>query len=188
MSTAPSQSQFDSDPLLLLMDGHALVHRAWHAIREPLNVRATGEDVRAIFGFLNIFLKTLNDRRPTHVAIAFDVSAPTFRHETYTEYKAHRPPTPPELRPQFDHVKSLMSAFRVPVFEQAGYEADDVLGTLCRQAEEQGIETLVLTGDTDTFQLVSSHVSILLSHAVGKRTVYDVRRSRIATAVLAPRP
>ena len=174
MSTAPSQSQFDSDPLLLLMDGHALIHRAWHAIREPLNVRATGEDVRAIFGFLNIFLKTLNDRRPTHVAIAFDVSAPTFRHETYTDYKAHRPPTPPELRPQFDHVKTLMSAFRVPIFEQPGYEADDVLGTLCRQAEEQGIETLVLTGDTDTFQLVSSHVSILLSHAVGKRTVYDV--------------
>ena len=69
----------DRKPLLLLMDGHALVHRAWHAIREPLNVRATGEDVRAIYGFLNIFLKTLNDRTPTHIAIAFDVSAPNLQ-------------------------------------------------------------------------------------------------------------
>ena len=174
MSNAGFPSVFDQSPMLLLMDGHALVHRAWHAIREPLNVRATGEDVRAIFGFLNIFLKTLNDRNPTHVAIAFDLSAPTFRHESFEEYKAHRPPTPPELRPQFDRVRELMTAFRVPIFEQAGYEADDVLGTLCRQAEEQGINTLVLTGDTDTLQLVSPQVNILLSHAVGKRTVYDI--------------
>ena len=174
MTNAELPTLPDRKPLLLLMDGHALVHRAWHAIREPLNVRATGEDVRAIYGFLNIFLKTLNDRRPTHVAIAFDVSAPTFRHEQYEEYKAHRPPTPPELRPQFDRVRELMSAFRVPIFELAGFEADDVLGTLCRQAEEQDIETIVLTGDTDTFQLVSSHVSILLSHAVGQRTLYDI--------------
>ncbi len=174
MSTAELSNLPDRKPLLLLMDGHALVHRAWHAIREPLNVRATGEDVRAIYGFLNIFLKTLNDRSPTHIAIAFDVSAPTFRHEQYEEYKAHRPPTPPELRPQFDRVRELMRAFSVPVFEVAGYEADDVLGTLCRQADEQEIETIVLTGDTDTFQLVSSHVSILLSHAVGQRTLYDI--------------
>ncbi|MCE2456682.1 MAG: DNA polymerase I [Dehalococcoidia bacterium] len=174
MTTSEFPNLPDRKPLLILMDGHALVHRAWHAIREPLNVRATGEDVRAIFGFLNIFLKTLNDRNPTHIAIAFDVSAPTFRHEQYEEYKAHRPPTPPELRPQFDRVRELMRAFRVPIFEMAGYEADDVLGTLCRQAEEKDIETIVLTGDTDTFQLVSPHVSILLSHAVGQRTLYDV--------------
>ena len=173
MAENQAQPMLDRTPLLLLMDGHALIHRAWHAIREPLSVRATGEDVRAIFGFLNIFLKTLNDRRPTHVAITFDVSAPTFRHERFSDYKAHRPPTPAELRPQFDHVKDMMRAFRVPIFEQAGYEADDLLGTLCSQAEEQAIETIVLTGDTDTFQLVSPTVSILLSHAVGKRTLYD---------------
>ena len=178
MSTAGFPTMSDRKPLLLLMDGHALVHRAWHAIREPLNVRATGEDVRAIYGFLNIFLKTLNDRTPTHIAIAFDVSAPTFRHETFGEYKAHRPPTPPELRPQFAHVKALMEAFGVPVFEQAGYEADDVLGTLCRQADEQEIETLVLTGDTDTLQLVSPYVNVLLSHAVGKRTLYNIEAVR----------
>ena len=144
MAVVDSQPMLDRKPLLLLMDGHAIAHRAWHAIREPLNVRATGEDVRAVFGFLNIFLKTLGDRSPTHVAVAFDVSAPTFRHERFAEYKAHRPPTPPELRPQFDVIKEVMTAFGVPIYEQAGIEADDVLGTLCKQAEEQDIDTVVL--------------------------------------------
>ncbi len=173
MDAPDTQSLIEREPLLILIDGHALVHRAWHAIRQPLNLRATGEDVRAIYGFLNIFLKTLKDRRPTHIAITFDVSAPTFRHERFAKYKAHRPPTPPELRPQFDHIKDLMRAFRVPVFEQAGYEADDLLGTLCRQAGEQEVETIVLTGDTDTLQLVSPWIKVLLSHAVQNRTLYD---------------
>ncbi len=178
MANAETQSMLNQSPLLLVMDGHALVHRAWHAIREPLNVRATGEDVRAIFGFLNIFLKTLNERKPTHVAVTFDVSAPTFRHERFEKYKAHRPPTPPELRPQFDHVKELMRALGVPIYEREGYEADDVIGTLCLQAEEQGIDTMVLTGDTDTLQLVSQTVSVLLSYAVGRKTLYDVEAVR----------
>ena len=173
MPAVDSQPMLDRKPLLLLMDGHAIAHRAWHAIREPLNVRATGQDVRAVFGFLNIFLKTLGDRIPTHVAVAFDVSAPTFRHERFADYKAQRPPTPPELRPQFDVIKEVMTAFGVPIYEQAGIEADDVLGTLSTQADEQDVDTIILTGDTDTLQLVSSRVSVLLSHAVGNRTLYD---------------
>ena len=173
MDAPDTLSMLERKPLLILIDGHALVHRAWHAIRQPLNLRSTGEDVRAIFGYMNIFLKTLSDWDPTHIAVTFDVSAPTFRHERFAQYKAHRPPTPPELRPQFDHIKDLMRAFRVPIFEQAGYEADDLLGTLCRQAGEQEIDTIVLTGDTDTLQLVSPWVRILLSHAVGNRTLYD---------------
>ena len=173
MAAVESQPMLDRKPLLLLMDGHAIAHRAWHAIREPLNVRATGQDVRAVFGFLNIFLKTLGDRIPTHVAVAFDVSAPTFRHELFADYKAQRPPTPPELRPQFDVIKEVMTAFGVPIYEQAGIEADDVLGTLSTQADEQDVDTIILTGDTDTLQLVSSRVSVLLSHAVGNRTLYD---------------
>ena len=166
------------EPTLLIMDGHALIHRAWHAIREPLSIRSTGEDVRAIFGFLNIFLKTLAERKPTHVAATFDVAAPTFRHERFEDYKAHRPSTPEELRPQFDRVKQLMRAFRVPIYEREGYEADDVIGALCRQAEAQNVSALVLTGDTDTLQLVSPSVSVLLSHAVGRRTTYDVAAVR----------
>ena len=186
MVAIDSQPMLDRKPLLLLMDGHAVAHRAWHAIREPLNVQATGQDVRAVFGFLNTFLKTLSDRSPTHVAVAFDVSAPTFRHERFADYKAHRPSTPPELRPQFDVIKEVMTAFGVPIYEQAGIEADDVLGTLCGQADEQGVDTVVLTGDTDTLQLVSSQVSVLLSHAVGSRTLYDVDAVRERYGGLGP--
>ena len=186
MVALDSQPMLDREPLLLLMDGHAIAHRAWHAIREPLNVRATGEDVRAVFGFLNIFLKTLGDRSPTHVAVAFDVSAPTFRHERFAEYKAQRPPTPPELRPQFNVIKEVMTAFGVPIYEQAGIEADDVLGTLGKQAEEQDVNTIILTGDTDTLQLVSHRVNVLLSHAVGNRTLYDVDAVRERYGGLGP--
>ena len=186
MAVVDSQPMLDRKPLLLLMDGHAIAHRAWHAIREPLNVRATGEDVRAVFGFLNIFLKTLGDRSPTHVAVAFDVSAPTFRHERFAEYKAHRPPTPPELRPQFDVIKEVMTAFGVPIYEQAGIEADDVLGTLSTQADEQDVDTIILTGDTDTLQLVSHRVNVLLSHAVGNRTLYDAEAVRARYGGLGP--
>ena len=133
------------NPLLILLDGNALVHRAWHAIRQPLTVSSTGEDVRAVYGFLNSFLKTLSDWNPTHCAIAFDVSAPTFRHIEFQDYKAQRPPTPPSLIDQFKRVLQLMEAFNIPIYEVEGYEADDILGTLCKQAEQQEIDTLVLT-------------------------------------------
>ncbi len=186
MDAPDTLPMLERKPLLILIDGHALVHRAWHAIRQPLNLRSTGEDVRAIYGFLNIFLKTLSDWKPTHIAVTFDVSAPTFRHERFAEYKAHRPPTPPELRPQFDHIKNLIRAFNVPIFEQAGYEADDLLGTLCRQAGEREVETIVLTGDTDTLQLVSPWVKVFLSHAVGNRTLYDITAVRERYGGLGP--
>ena len=161
--TSATESMLGRTPLLMLIDGHALVYRAFHAFREPLHVRSTGEEVSAVFGFLNMLLRAREDWQPTHCAIAFDLSAPTFRHEEYEEYKAHRPPTPPELRPQFDRVRQLVSAFGIPVFEEAGYEADDVVGTLCKQAEAQEIDTIVLTGDSDLLQLVSPQVRVVLA-------------------------
>ena len=173
MTAGATMSMLEEKPLLILMDGHALVHRAWHAIQQPLNVGSTGEEVRAVYGFLNTFLRVLSDWQPTHCAIAFDLPAPTFRHIQYKEYKAQRPPTPPELRAQFGRIRELMKVFAIPLFEMEGYEADDVLGTLGRQAEEQQIEALILTGDTDTLQLVSPWVRVLLSYSVQKRTVYD---------------
>ncbi len=119
-------------PLLMLMDGHAMVHRSFRAIsvQRHLTVSATGEDVTGVYGFTNVFLRALQDWSPTHCAIAFDTSAPTFRHIRFAEYKAQREPTPPELRPQFQRVKDLMRAFAVPIFEVEGFEADDVIGTL----------------------------------------------------------
>ena len=144
-------------PLLMVMDGHAMVHRSFHAIsvQRHLSISATGEDITGVYGFTNVFLRALQDWKPTYCAITFDTSAPTFRHQRFEEYKAQREPTPPELLTQFDRVKQVMEGFSVPIFELDGYEADDIIGTLSRQAESHGIDTIILTGDRDTFQLVS---------------------------------
>lgn len=175
-----------ASPLLILIDGHALVHRAFHAIREPLTVQRSGEDVSAVYGYLNAFLRTIEEWKPSHCIVAFDVSAPTFRHQAFAEYKAHRPPTPPELRGQFGRVRQLMQAFGVPIFEAPGFEADDLLGSLGRQAEERQIETLILTGDSDILQLVSPHVRVLLASSARTATLYDAAKVRERYSGLGP--
>ena len=174
-------------PLLMIIDGHAQVHRAFHAIsvRQHLTVEKTGEDVTAVYGFANAFLRAVQEWSPTHCAIAFDLPAPTFRSLKFPAYKAHRPSTPLELRHQFDRVKELMRAFKVPVFEQEGFEGDDVIGTLARSAEQQQIETVILTGDTDTFQLVSPWVRVVL-HSIQDRKVYGESEVRARFGGLTP--
>ena len=171
MSLFPQERQ----PVLMIMDGHAMVHRSFRAISTQRNLTssATGEDTTGVYGFTNVFLRALQEWNPAYCAIAFDTSVPTFRHEQFEEYKAQRPPSPPELRPQFDRVKQLMAAFGVPVFEMDGWEADDVIGTLTRQAEEAGIDSVILTGDRDTFQLISSRVRVDLASSIQDRRVYD---------------
>jgi DNA polymerase-1 len=162
-------------PLLLLFDGHALIHRAYHAL-PPLSVTKTGEPTGAVYGFASMLLKVLADFKPTHWAIALDSPAPTFRHEKFAQYKAHRPPAPDELKMQIKRVKELINAFNLPCFEIPGYEADDIIGTICKKASEQGIDTIIVTGDTDTLQLVSPHVRVLTPKP-GKRfsdiIIYD---------------
>ena len=162
-------------PLLMLMDGHAMVHRSFRAIsvQRHLTVSSTGEDVTGVYGFVNVFLRSLREWQPSHCAIAFDTRAPTFRHLRFEDYKAQRPPSPPELRHQFDRVKQLMLTFGVKVFEVEGFEADDVIGTLAHQAESQGLDTVILTGDRDTFQLISPSIRVDLSYSVQDRKVYD---------------
>lgn len=184
MPTLADQSK--PKDLLILIDGHALVHRAFHAFRDPLIVRATGEHVSAVYGFLNTFLRTLKDWNPSHCIVTFDVSAPTFRHEAYSEYKAHRPPTPPELKDQFARVRQFVEAFGVPIFEMAGFEADDLLGTLSKQAEDKNLETLILTGDSDILQLVSPSVRVLLSASVQRTNVYDIEAVKNRYGGLGP--
>lgn len=176
-------------PLLMVIDGHAQVYRAWHAIggRQELSVSETGENTTAVFGFTNGFLRAIQDWSPTHCAITFDPPGPTFRHLQFQEYKAQRPAAPPELRSQIERVKQLMTAFRVPIFEVEGYEADDVIGTLCRMAEEQQIEVIILTGDTDTFQLVSPWVRVDLFHSIQGRKVYDETAVRTRYGGLVPK-
>ncbi|MCJ7655757.1 MAG: DNA polymerase I, partial [Dehalococcoidia bacterium] len=147
-------------PLLLLFDGNALVHRAFHAI-PPLTIYKTGEMVNAVQGFASTLLKVLNEIKPTHWAIAFDRPGPTFRHEKFEDYKAQRPKAPEELISQIRRVHQLVDAFHIPTFEIDGYEADDVLGTLSRQAAEQKMDTLVVTGDNDMLQLVSPNTKVM---------------------------
>ena len=173
-------------PLLMLMDGHAMVHRAWHAIQSPLTLRSTNEDVRGVFAFTNTFIRAIQEWRPTHCAIAFDMAAPTFRHVRFAEYKAQRPAMPPDLHNQFPWVRRLMEAFNVPIFEMEEFEADDVLGTLSRQATELGMDTIILTGDTDTLQLVSPSVRVALNRSVQDRIIYDLAGVRERYGGLGP--
>ncbi|MFC1899311.1 DNA polymerase I [Chloroflexota bacterium] len=147
-------------PLLMLFDGNAIVHRAFHAL-PPLTVSKTGEIVNAVYGFALMFLKTIDELKPTQCAIAFDKKGPTFRHDMFEDYKAHRPATPDELVRQFPLVRELVDAFNIPVFELDSYEADDILGSLSRQSSEQGIDTIIVTGDADAMQLVSPKVRVL---------------------------
>ncbi len=153
-------------PLLVLFDGNAIVHRAYHAFQATktptvFTVPKTGEIVTAVFGFAQMLLKAINELKPTCYAIAFDTKAPTFRHQMFAQYKAQRPPTPDELVNQLGRVRQLVEAFHIPIYELDGYEADDILGTLSYQAGEQGIDTIIVTGDADTMQLVSPEVKIL---------------------------
>ena len=160
-------------PQLVLFDGNALVHRAFHAI-PPLTVSKTGEMVSAVYGFALMLLKTINELKPTHYAIAFDKEAPTFRHQLFDQYKAQRPPTPDELVNQLGRVRQLVEAFRIPIFELDDYEADDVLGTLSHQASRQDIDTIIVTGDADAMQLVSPKVKVLTpKKAFGDTMLYD---------------
>jgi len=160
---------------LVLFDGNALVHRAYHAMKDsrPLTTRS-GEVVSGVYVFTLMLLKVLDDLKPTHYAIAFDTPVPTFRHEMFAEYKAHRPPTPDELIQQMDRVRQLVDAFHMPVYELDGYEADDVLGSLSRQASEQSVETIIVTGDADTMQLVTDQVKVLYPRPRGTFSDVDL--------------
>lgn len=169
-----------SRPQLLLIDGHALAFRAFHALARSELRTSRGEPTYAVFGFAKILLATITEEHPDYVAIAFDVG-PTFRHERYPHYKATRAKTPPEFEPQLGRMKQLVTALNIPIYTAEGYEADDILGTIARQAADQQIDTLILTPDTDTLQLVNDHVTVMLvnpynrSNTTTRYTVEAVR-------------
>ena len=144
---------------LVLIDGHAMVHRAFHAVPEQL-ISSSGEHVNATFGFTSMLMKALVEEKPDYIAMTFDRPAPTFRHQQFAEYKAQRPSLPDNMRPQFKRIREMVQAFGIPIYEKDGYEADDVLGTLAVQATQQGVETIIYTGDMDTLQLVNQHVVV----------------------------
>ena len=159
---------------LLLIDGHALLYRAYHATSDATMSTSKGEPTNATYGVAAILLRTLQAEAPTHVAVAFDLSVPTFRHLQYSEYKAQRPAMDERLVAQVARIKELVAAFGFPIYAVPGFEADDVIGTLSTQAAAQGLETLILTGDLDTLQLVGPHVRVLTPRRGPlETTIYD---------------
>ncbi|MBZ6131788.1 DNA polymerase I [Streptomyces olivaceus] len=148
-------------PRLMLMDGHSLAYRAFFALPAENFTTATGQPTNAIYGFASMLANTLRDEAPTHFAVAFDVSRKTWRSEEFTEYKANRSKTPDEFKGQVELIGELLDSMNVTRFAVEGFEADDVIATLATQAEAEGFDVLIVTGDRDSFQLVSEHTTVL---------------------------
>ncbi|MFJ9828330.1 DNA polymerase I [Streptomyces sp. NPDC101160] len=151
----------ENRPRLLLMDGHSLAYRAFFALPAENFTTATGQPTNAIYGFASMLANTLRDEAPTHFAVAFDVSRKTWRSEEFPEYKATRSKTPDEFKGQVELIGELLDAMNAPRFAVDGFEADDVIATLATQAEAEGFDVLIVTGDRDSFQLVTDRTTVL---------------------------
>ena len=148
----------DTSKKLFLLDAYALIFRAYYAFIKNPRVTSKGLNTSAIFGFLLALEEVLRKQKPTHIAVVFDTPTPTFRHEMYKEYKAHRDETPEDIKKAVPYIKRLIEAYKIPVIDAPGFEADDVIGTLARKASERGFTTYMMTPDKDYAQLVSSNV------------------------------
>jgi DNA polymerase-1 len=155
---------------LMLLDSNGLIYRGYHAL--PPLTTSKGELVNAVFGFCSILLRGIQDLQPEYVAACFDLPGPTFRHEQYAGYKATRAAMPDDLRSQFPKVREVVAALRIPVYEMAGYEADDVIGTISRDLDGRGIDTTVVTGDLDMLQIVTEHTRLMTTRQGVDSTVY----------------
>lgn len=143
---------------LVLLDGNALIHRSYHAL-PPLTTKK-GEVVHAVYGFAMTLLSVLEKFKPDYIAASFDLEGPTFRDELYEDYKATRVSAPDDLYAQIPRVKEIVTAFNIPIYEKEGYEADDCVGTIARQAAEEGVEVIIVTGDNDALQLVGDRIKV----------------------------
>ncbi|MDO8957785.1 MAG: 5'-3' exonuclease H3TH domain-containing protein, partial [Deltaproteobacteria bacterium] len=148
----------DKKSRLLLIDGSSYIYRAFFAIPHLSNSK--GFPTNATYGFTNMLLKVLREQGPEYMAIAFDAPGPTFRHEVFGDYKANRPAMPENLRPQIPYIKEIVAALNIPVLEKAGYEADDLIGTLVKKMENERVETVIVSGDKDLMQLVTPRVTM----------------------------
>lgn len=146
---------------LVLIDGSSILYRAFFAL--PHFVTKNGEPTGGLYGFLRMLLHVLKEEKPDYLIIAFDKKAPTIRHEIFADYKAQRPKMPDELSAQFETIHEILSAFKIPVLEKEGYEADDVIATVAKKAEEKGIETVVISGDMDLTQLIKDKIRVKLT-------------------------
>jgi DNA polymerase-1 len=157
---------------LLLLDGHSLAYRAFFALPPENFSTTTGQPTNAVYGFTAMLINVLRDEQPTHVAVAFDRSEPTFRHEQYVEYKANRRETPADFRSQLSLIFEVLDALGIPRLSVPGYEADDIIATLTVAATEAGMDVLIVSGDRDNLQLVNDHVTVLMT----RRGISDMTR------------
>ena len=146
---------------LLLIDGHSMAYRAFYALPAENFKTSTGQPTNAIYGFASMLINLIKEEKPTHIAVAFDVSRRTFRTEKFAEYKANRASTPDEFRSQLSHINEMINGFGIKHFELEGYEADDIIATFAKAAEKKGFQTLICTGDRDSFQLVNEKTTVL---------------------------
>lgn len=153
---------------LVLIDGHSILHRAFYGVPDLTN--GQGLHTNAVYGFLNIMFKILEEEQPDYLTVAFDVHAPTFRHEIYKEYKGTRKPMPPELREQVPVMKQMLQAMGICIVEKAGLEADDILGTIAKRGEREGMEVALVSGDRDLLQVAMDHIKIRIPKTKGGRT------------------
>ncbi len=165
---------------LILIDGNAIIHRAYHAL-PPLTTKK-GEMVNAVYGFASTLLSVIEKFKPDYIAASFDLAAPTFRHKQYQQYKANRVKGPDELYAQIPHVKEVVRAFNIPIYEMEGFEADDVIGTIAKQESrikskelsKNEIETIIVTGDLDALQLVDEHTKVYtMRKGLSDSVLYD---------------
>ncbi len=153
---------------LVLIDGHSILNRAFYGVPDLTN--AQGMHTNAIYGFLNILFKILEEEKPEYLVVAFDLKAPTFRHEIYKEYKGTRKPMPEELRMQVPVMKELLRAMHIKIMSKEGLEADDILGTLAKKAAARGIEVSLVSGDRDLLQIADTHIKIRVPKTKGGKT------------------
>ena len=158
----------------MLLDANGLIYRAYFALYTTPLTTSHGELVNAVFGFWSIVLRGFQDVRPDYVIACFDLAGPTVRHEAFADYKATRRKMPDDLREQFPKVRQLIEAFRIPIHQLEGWEADDLIGSLTRQAEARDLETTIVSGDLDMLQLVSERTSVMTTRGgVQQTVVYD---------------
>ncbi len=180
---------------LFLLDAYALIFRAYYAFIKNPRITSKGLNTSAIFGFLLALEEVLQKQKPTHIAVVFDTPTPTFRHEMFKDYKAHRDATPEDIIKAVPYIKRLIEAYKIPVIDYPGFEADDVIGTLARKASEKGFTTFMMTPDKDYAQLVSGRIFMLKPSRSGNDSVlwgvedikkeYSVQRPEQVIDVLA---
>ena len=158
----------------ILVDGNSIMNRAFYGIMgSKMLTSKDGKYTNAVYGFLAILFKLLEEVKPSYMAVAFDLKAPTARHKMYEGYKANRKGMPDELAQQMPMIKEILKAMNIDIVEMEGYEADDILGTLSRYGEKQGLEVTILSGDRDTFQLATDKVTIRIPHTKAGKTETD---------------